>query len=97
MADHNEYLLLVGRPQYLDFDFLPHGRCFVNETPPLQCQIGLPPDRSEWKQLSDTMHKAWGDNPVPHPIEILETRVYLSELLSSTKDNVYVSTISTKE
>jgi DNA segregation ATPase FtsK/SpoIIIE, S-DNA-T family len=84
LTDHTEYLLLVGRPDSLEFDVLPPGRCFVSGNPPLQCQLGLPPDLEDIKNLSAKMNTAWGNRPRPKRIGILPNHVYLSSLLAYT-------------
>lgn len=89
LSDHTEYLLLVGRPDSLEFDVLPSGRCFVSgTTPPLQGQIGYPPIQKEWDALTSAMISAWGDRPLPRAIEILEKNTYLSTLLGHDKKDV---------
>lgn len=86
LSDHTEYTLLVGRPDSLEFDSLPKGRCFVSgTTPPLQGQIGHPPVKEEWVSVIRAMNNAWGDRPVPRSIEILERNIYLSTLLRNDK------------
>lgn len=86
LSDHTEYLLLVGRPDSLEFDVLPRGRCFVNgTTPPLQGQIGYPPEVEEWNQIIPKMKNDWGEKPVPRPIQILDKNIYLSAFLKYDK------------
>lgn len=82
MADRNEYILLVGRPESLDFDALPKGRAFISGSPPMQCQIACPPSKSEWDLLKTSMTLTWNElnGARPHEIKELETRVFLSDL-----------------
>lgn len=82
MADHNEYILLVGRPESMDFDALPKGRAFISGSPPMQCQIACPPRKDEWDVLRTSMKSAWDKVHGARPREIkkLETQVYLSDL-----------------
>ncbi len=85
LSDHGEYLMIVGRPESLEFDTLPKGRCFVNVTnPPMRCQIGMPPERKEWEILINDMNLAW-KNKRPLQIEILNNNEPLSKLLGETK------------
>ena len=81
-ADHSEYLMLIGRPDSLDFESLPKGRCFVGgTTPPLQCQIGLPPDKDSWSRIAEEETSKWGDGKLPYEIGNIKQLVYLSENL----------------
>jgi len=74
--------LLVGRPESLEFDTLPKGRCFVNITnPPMSCQIGKPPEKTEWGILIDEMNLIWMGHSRPLPINVLSGNEYLSDLL----------------
>lgn len=83
IADHGEYILLVGRPESLDFDVLPKGRAFVSGTPPTQCQIVMPPTREEWARLAKSMNAArvGVGGSAPREISELPRTVYLSRLL----------------
>jgi S-DNA-T family DNA segregation ATPase FtsK/SpoIIIE len=82
LSDHGEYLLIVGRPESLEFDTLPKGRCFVNITnPPMSCQIGYPPEKTEWNILIDEMNLTWMGHSKPLPINVLSGNEYLSDLL----------------
>jgi len=82
LIDHSEYMLLVGRPDSLDFGTLPKGRCFVNvDTPPMRCQIGMPPSKAEWIALKEEMTSARKDKSKPLSIQILPVHTPLIELL----------------
>ena len=72
LTDHNEYTLLVGRLDSVDFGSLPNGRCFIKASPPLQCQMGYPPEREEWAMLIKQMNVAWMDDRKRRPLPIRE-------------------------
>jgi DNA segregation ATPase FtsK/SpoIIIE, S-DNA-T family len=74
---------------------LPPGRCFVSGNPPLQCQLGMPPEVEEIKRFSVQMNAAWGNRPRPNRIGILPNHVYLSSLVAYT-DAIY-GKIGTKD
>ena len=92
ITDHNEYLLLVGRPESMDFDALPKGRCFVNiANPPMQCQIGMPllqkkgnEESENWDSLISEMTLAWGNKKKPSKIENLSQNEFISELFEKS-------------
>ncbi len=90
LIDHSEYTLMVGRPDTLDFDTLPSGRCFVNiKTPPMRCQIGMPPRENEWITLKNEMRSFWdGRNPIK--IEILQNKALSKLLKIETSPNNYL-------
>lgn len=81
LTDRNEYILFVGRPASLEFDPLPAGRGFVAGTPPLNCQLAFPMQPENWVEMTQMMKAAWEGHPRPTRIDILPTRVYLSNLL----------------
>ncbi len=81
LTDHMEYMQLVGRPEFLDFDVLPPGRCFKADTPPLLCQLAYPPDAKKWEEVTEKMNQAWQGKPYPQEVNILPSRVYLSDLM----------------
>jgi S-DNA-T family DNA segregation ATPase FtsK/SpoIIIE len=86
LSDHSEYLLLVGRPESLEFDTLPKGRCFVNiANPPMSCQIGKPPEKHEWDVLINEMNLVWGARNKPLPINVLSGNEPLSGLLGGAE------------
>jgi len=83
LTDRSEYLLLVGRPDSIEFDALPEGRSFINVTnPPIRCQIGKPPENLEWDKLASEMRDAWGERSVPQPIVKLRDNEPLSGLFA---------------
>jgi len=93
LIDHSEYLMILGRLDTLDFGTLPHGRCFVNiENPPMRCQIGKPPDQSEWNKMKDEMTVAWNGEK-PTSIKNLPISQQLSEMLNGKHGKETISSL----